>query len=52
MRGMHVLWRRRVRQFTILRLVSDRPVLLTRAAVSSVLRTTRLRRDELLLQRR
>ncbi len=49
--GFHVLWRRRALQFTILRLVSASPVLLTRREVSRALRTTTLRRDELLLQR-
>jgi uncharacterized membrane protein len=49
--GFHVLWRRHVLQFTITRLVSQRPVLLGRAAVAAALTTTRLPRDELLVQR-
>jgi hypothetical protein len=49
--GFRELWRRRVLQFTIMRLVSDRPLLLTRAAVASALTTTTLRRDDLLVQR-
>jgi len=49
--GFHTLWRRQVLQFTIMRLVSDRPVQLTPADVSRALRTTTLRRDELLVQR-
>jgi mannosyltransferase len=47
----HLDWRRRVRQFTILAMSSARPVRLTPAEVSSVLYTTHLRRDELLVQR-
>ena len=51
--GLHILWRRRVLQFTIMRLVTRRSsVSLTRAEVASALTTTRLRHDELLLQRR
>jgi hypothetical protein len=49
--GFHTLWRRRVLQFTIMRLVSSRPVVLRRSAVSAALTTTTLRRDDLLLQR-
>jgi len=49
--GFHELWRRRARQFTIVRLVSPRPVLLTRGEVSAILTTTTLRRDELMVQR-
>ncbi|MGO9750615.1 MAG: glycosyltransferase family 39 protein [Solirubrobacteraceae bacterium] len=49
--GFHVLWVRRVHRFTIMRLVADHPVALTRAAVAHVLRTTTLRNDELLIQR-
>jgi len=47
--GFHALWRRDVAQFEIMRLVADRPVLLTRSAVASALRTTTLRRDDLLV---
>lgn len=50
--GFHEVWRRHVLQWTIVRLVADRPVALTPAMVSRALRTTTLRHDELLLQRR
>ncbi len=49
--GLRVLWRRRVRQFTILRLRAPHPVRLSPAEVAGVLTATTLRRDELLLQR-
>ncbi len=49
--GFHVRWRRHVHQFTILCLTSDREVRLTRTAVARALTTTRLRHDELLVQR-
>ncbi|HUO71395.1 MAG TPA: glycosyltransferase family 39 protein [Solirubrobacteraceae bacterium] len=49
--GFHELWRRHALQFTILRLVAAHPVRLTPRDVAAVLRTTRLRNDELLLQR-
>jgi 4-amino-4-deoxy-L-arabinose transferase-like glycosyltransferase len=49
--GFHEAWRRHVLQWTILRLVADRPVRLTPAAVARSLHTTSLRRDELLVQR-
>jgi mannosyltransferase len=50
--GFHTVWRRRVDQFTVLRLAaSGGPVLLTPSVVSRALRTTRLRNDELLIQR-
>lgn len=49
--GFHVLWRRRVLQFTILRLVSNAAVDVSPAQVSASLRTTTLRRDALLIQR-
>jgi hypothetical protein len=49
--GFHEVWRRRALQFTILRLVAEHPVRLTAREISRVLRTTRLRNDELLLQR-
>ena len=48
--GFHRLWVRRVRQFTIMRLVSDRPQRVTRAIVSRALYTTSLRPDGLLSQ--
>jgi mannosyltransferase len=50
-RGFHAVWRRRVRQFTILQLVADHPQRLSRGAVSGALRTTTLKRDDLLIQR-
>jgi hypothetical protein len=50
--GFRVVWRRRAYQFTVLHMVATGgPALVTRAAVSRVLRTTTLRRDELLIQR-
>ncbi|MGH2914384.1 MAG: hypothetical protein ACRDMX_05305, partial [Solirubrobacteraceae bacterium] len=49
--GFHPVWRRRVLQFTILKLVADRAQRLTRADVSAALHTTRLRHDVLLVQR-
>lgn len=49
--GFHEVSRRRAYQFTVLRLVSPTPVTLTPAEVSRALRTTRFRRDELLIQR-
>jgi mannosyltransferase len=49
--GFHVAWIRHVYQFTIMRLVASRPVLLTPAVVSSSLVNTRLKHDDLLLQR-
>jgi hypothetical protein len=48
--GFHVLWRRQAYQFTIMRLVADRPTLVTPEAVSRALTTTPYRKDELLLQ--
>ncbi len=50
--GFHEAWRRRALQFTILRLVSPRPVVVTPQEVSRALTTTTLRRDELLFQLR
>jgi hypothetical protein len=50
--GFRVAWRRRAYQFTMLHMVATGgPVLVTRASVARVLRTTTLRRDELLVQR-
>jgi 4-amino-4-deoxy-L-arabinose transferase-like glycosyltransferase len=50
--GFHAVWRRHVHQFTVLHLVSDgRPAFVSAAAVSRALHTTRLRNDELLIQR-
>ena len=50
--GFRAASRRHVLQWTILRLVADRPVRLTPAMVSASLHTTSLRRDVLLIQRR
>jgi uncharacterized membrane protein len=49
--GFRMLWRRRAYQFTIMRLVAERPVLLTPQMVSAALTATTLPRDELLYQR-
>jgi hypothetical protein len=49
-RGFHEEWVRHIYQFTIMRLVANRPIALTPAEVSSVLTTTTLRRDDLLIQ--
>jgi 4-amino-4-deoxy-L-arabinose transferase-like glycosyltransferase len=50
--GFRPAWRRRVYQFTILHMVAARGrATLTSASVSPALRTTRLRNDELLIQR-
>jgi hypothetical protein len=45
--GFHAEWTRRVLQFEIEQLVARRPVILTPAAVSRALHSTRLRRDVL-----
>jgi len=50
--GLRELWRKRVLQFTVMRLVSRRPVTLTSAIVSRALRTTSLAYDEVLIQPR
>lgn len=50
--GFRELWRRRAHRFTIVRLVATgEGVRITPAAISRALRTTTLRRDELLVQR-
>ena len=49
--GFHEIWRRQVHQFTVVRMVADRPLLLTRTEVARVLHTTRFGNDELLVQR-
>jgi len=49
--GLHEVWRRHALQFTIVRLVSSRPVQLTPSAVASALHTTSYRTDALLWQR-
>ncbi len=49
--GFHEVSRRHALQFTVLKMVSSRPVRLTPAEVSRALRTTRFRNDELLIQR-
>jgi hypothetical protein len=48
--GFHVVWVRHVQQFTIMRLVSDRPVTLTPQQVSGALTNTKLIYDDLLVQ--
>jgi Dolichyl-phosphate-mannose-protein mannosyltransferase len=48
----HELWRRRQLQFTVVHMVSSKPIVVTRAMVSRILTATTLRRDELLLQSR
>ncbi len=50
--GFHELWVRHALQFTVMRLVADKPVALTQPEISRVLTTTTLRRDELLIQHR
>jgi hypothetical protein len=49
--GFHELWRRRELQFTVMRLVSSKPVVVSRATVSPILTATTLRHDQLLFQR-
>lgn len=49
--GFHTVWRRKALQFTIMRLDADGPLVLSRQAVARALHTTRLRNDELLIQR-
>jgi mannosyltransferase len=49
--GFHAVSERRALQFTILRMVSARPIHLTPSAVARVLRATDFRNDELLIQR-
>jgi len=50
--GLRTVWRRRVYQFTVLHMVATHnPVFLSPETVSRALRTTRLRNDELLIQR-
>jgi hypothetical protein len=49
--GFHRLWVRRVQQFTIMRLVSERPRHVTPGMVRRALHTTSLPRDVLLSQR-
>lgn len=49
--GFHVVWRRHAYQFTVLHMVSAKPVALTPAMVAAALRTTTFRRDELLIQK-
>jgi 4-amino-4-deoxy-L-arabinose transferase-like glycosyltransferase len=50
--GFRPVWRRRVYQFTILHMVATRGrATITSASVSPALRATRLRNDELLIQR-
>jgi mannosyltransferase len=49
--GLHRVSERRVLQFTVLRMVSSRPVTVTPAAVSKALTATHLANDRLLIQR-
>lgn len=49
--GFQVRWRRRALQFTVLELVSRRPVALDRAQIARALTTTELPHDGLLFQR-
>jgi 4-amino-4-deoxy-L-arabinose transferase-like glycosyltransferase len=49
--GFRELWLRHAHQFTIMRLVSAKPLALTHAQVAHALTATTLRRDELLIQR-
>ncbi len=49
--GLHELSRRRVYQFTVLRMVADHRQLVTRSDIARVLDTTSLRNDGLLVQR-
>ena len=48
--GFHVVWTRAALQFTVMRLASTRPVLLTPGKVRSVLSATSPAKDELLVQ--
>ena len=50
--GFHELWRRRELQFTVVHMVADKPVVVSNATIDPILTATRLRRDEILLQRR
>ncbi len=49
--GFHVAWIKHIYQFTIVHMVATRPVTLTPQKVSSALTQTRLKYDDLLLQR-
>jgi hypothetical protein len=49
--GFRPVWRRNAYQFTVLRMVSARPVSITPRELSGVLKTTRLRQPDLLIQR-
>jgi 4-amino-4-deoxy-L-arabinose transferase-like glycosyltransferase len=49
--GFHELWLRHSHQFTIMRLVADRPQTVTPAEVASALHSTRLVHDDLIVQR-
>ncbi len=49
--GFHVVWRRQVEQFTILRMQPNGPRALSAAEVSQALWATELRHDDLLVQR-
>jgi mannosyltransferase len=49
--GFHVIWIRHSHQFTIMRMVTRRPVVVSPQIVSSALTNTQLKYDDLLLQR-
>jgi mannosyltransferase len=49
--GFRVLSLRHTHQFTVLRMLAQRPTVMTRALIASALTTTTLPRDELLIQR-
>jgi hypothetical protein len=48
--GFHVVWIRRSHQFTIMRMVAARPVVISPQMVSKALRNTQLKYDDLLVQ--
>jgi mannosyltransferase len=49
--GFHLVWRRRVRQFTVEHFVAAHPVVLRSATVARALTYTHLRKDSLVVQR-
>jgi hypothetical protein len=49
-RGFHPVWIRRTHQFTIVRMTATRPVVVSPQMVSSALRNTQLKYDDLLVQ--
>jgi hypothetical protein len=50
--GLHQVWRRRELQFSVAHMVASRPIVISAARVAPILTTTRIRHDEILLQRR